>query len=381
MIRRLAVPGLLAAVCVAAAACGSSPSGSSPSGSTSSPAATGGLEPTAKVATTSVTLDGAGANSIEPFFEQVFYQYGKKDPSVTVNYSPAGSSVGVKDVEQDTVAFGDSEIPMTSTQLAAATGGTVLQVPVDLGGVAISYDVPGAPRSLKLDGPTLAGIFDGQITNWDAPQIARVTGDRTLPDLPIVPVHRSDSSGPGWDLDQYLIDTAPSWVQAIGTSTPSTTWPLASVGVGEDLNTGVSTYIQQTSGAIGFVSYGYALQSGFADAALENKAGDFVAPSGTSIAAAGSQAKDLSSTDFDIVDEPGAGTYPLANFSWTLVYQKQADAATGVALGELLDYVVTTGQDSATELGYSPLPANVQKLAIGTLEKLQGPTGTPLFRS
>ena len=110
-----------------------------------------------------------------------------------MNYSPAGSSVGVTDIQQGTVNFGDTEIPMSAKDLAKAKG-TVLQIPVDLGGVAISYNVAGAPKGLKLDGPTLARIFDGTITNWDSPVIAAVTGDKRLPNLAIVPVHRADSS-------------------------------------------------------------------------------------------------------------------------------------------------------------------------------------------
>ncbi len=237
-------------------------------------------------ASSTLTLDGAGANSIEPFFSKVFYDYQQAHPKVTINYSPAGSSVGVSDIQQDTVAFGDSEIPMAAKDLAKAKG-TVLQVPVDLGGVAISYNLPGVKSGLKLTGPTLAGIFEGLITNWDSPQIASVTGDDNLPNLPIVPVHRADSSGPGWDLDEYLIQNSSNWVAKIGTSTPSKTWPLPKVGVGEQLNSGVASYISQTAGAIGFVEYGYALEANFTNAALINKSGDFVAPTQASIALAG----------------------------------------------------------------------------------------------
>jgi phosphate transport system substrate-binding protein len=149
----------------------------------------------------SITLDGAGANSIEPFFSAVFYNYHKQYPNVTINYSPAGSSVGISDIQQNTVAFGDTEVPMAAKDLAKAKG-TVLQVPVDLGGVAISYNVPGAPKGLRLDGSTLAAIFEGVFTNWDSPALAQATGVSNLPNLPIVPVHRADSSGPGWDLDE-----------------------------------------------------------------------------------------------------------------------------------------------------------------------------------
>jgi phosphate transport system substrate-binding protein len=319
----------------------------------------------------SITLDGAGANSIDPFFQAVFYNYHQKYSNVTVNYSPAGSSVGISDIQQNTVAFGDSEVPMASKDLALAKG-TVLQIPVDLGGVAISYDVPGAPKGLKLDASALAAIFEGVITNWDSPALASVTGVNNLPNLPIVPVHRADSSGPGWDLDDYLIQNSSSWVSKIGTSLPSKSWPLPKVGVGGQLNSGVASFIAQRPGAIGFVEYGYALQAGFANAAIRNKAGDFVTPSATSIEQSGLRsASTLSATNFNIVNEPGSGSYPLANFSWTLLYQKQSNANTAVNLQRLFTYVITTGQLQAAKLGYAPLPSSVVALSKATLAKVE----------
>ena len=379
------VAGLAAATATAVlAGCGSS--GSKASSPTTAPVASsdaaarlGAAYDT--VTASSVTLNGAGANSIDPFFEKVFYDYHQANPKTTVNYSPAGSSVGAKDIEADTVDFGDSEIPLASTDLAKATAGPILQIPVDLGGVAVSYNLPGVASGLKLDGPTLAAIFDGTITKWNDPRIASVSGNRHLPGLAIVAVHRADSSGPGWDLDAYLLKTSPEWAAKVGTAKPSKTWPLAQVGLGQQLNTGVANYIHQTPGAIGFVEYGYALKAGFANVAVENQAGAFVAPSLGSIGAAGSQAGGLSASNFSIIDEPGTASYPLANFSWTLVYQKQADQAKGQALGKLIDYVITTGQKQAPALGYAPLPSNVVSLAEQTLAQLETSTGSALFGS
>jgi phosphate transport system substrate-binding protein len=322
------------------------------------------------VASGAVTLNGAGANSIDPLFEQVFYDYHRSHPSVTVNYQPAGSSVGVSDIQQRTVDFGDSEIPMSYKDLAKAHG-TVLQLPVDLGGIAVSYNVPGAPKGLKLNGAVLAGIFTGTITNWASPAIAKVSGVNNLPNLRIVPVHRADSSGPGWDLDEYLIKTSPAWFFKVGTSQPSKSWPMASIGVGEQLNSGVASYIAQTPGAIGYVEYGYALKAGFTNAALQNAAGRFVAPSESSIAAAGAHADKLAWNHFDIIFQPGNGTYPLANFSWTLIYRDQSSAAKAAALRALFTYVVTTGQRAAGTLGYAPLPANAVALAKTALSQLR----------
>jgi phosphate transport system substrate-binding protein len=199
-----------------------------------------------------------------------------------------------------------------------------------------------------------------------------------LPNLAIVPVHRADSSGPGWDLDDYLIKTAPAWAAKVGTK-PSKTWPLPKVGVGEQLNSGVATYISQTHGAIGFVEYGYALEAKFTNAALKNDAKAFVGPSLYSIGLAGSHASGLSATKFSIIDEPGAGSYPLANFSWTLLYKKNSNEAKGIAVGKLFDWVVTTGQKYSSSLGYAPLPADVVALSTSTLLQLQTPQGRPLF--
>jgi phosphate transport system substrate-binding protein len=359
-----------------AAACSSS----SHASSTGSAPVVNQLSPEYDTATaTSVTLDGAGANSIQPFFSRVFYDYHHKNPKTTVNYSPAGSSVGITDIEQQTVSFGDTEVPMSTSDQAKAKGGQILQIPVDLGGVAVSYNLPGVSSGLKLDGPTLAGIFDGSITKWNDPKIAAVSGLSNLPNIPIVAVHRADSSGPGWDLDDYLIKTSPDWVAKIGTAKPSKTWPEAKVGIGQQLNTGVATYVYQTPGAIGYVEYGYALEAGFTNAALLNHSGAFVAPSVSTIAADAAQATAVSSSNFSIINEPGADSYPLANYSWTLLYEKQTDQNQGLALGKLIDYVITTGQADATALGYAPLPSSAQQLAATTLGQLESGTGTPLF--
>lgn len=366
----LAIAGLIAA------GCSSSPSASTTT--TTGPTSTGPgglLGGSADTSTPAASLTGVGASSAQPFLTAVFYDYSRSNHNVTVNYSPAGSGVGITDIEANTVDFGQSEIPMTAADQAKASGGPVLQVPVDLGGVAIAYNVPGAPKNLHLTGAQLAQIYLGTITDWH--QI-----DSSIPSgTTVVPVHRSDTSGPGYDLDQYLIDTSPTWVSAIGTATPSETWPKSSVGVGEDLNSGVANYIKQTPGSIGFIEYSYALQNGFTSAELLNKSGSYVAPSIASIAAAGAHATNLSATDFNIVEEPGSDTYPLANFSWTILYQRQSVTDTGIALGKLFDWVSSTGQRYATSLGYAPLPANVQALTHSTLLDLETSAGTSLFSS
>jgi phosphate transport system substrate-binding protein len=374
--RRIPVLVAAAAVAVLAAACSSSPS----STTTSAPPATAGssspggtLGGAANTTTAAASLTGAGASSAQPFFTRAFYDYNRSNHKVTIDYSPTGSAVGISDIQANTVSFGQSEIPMSAADQAKATAGPILQVPVDLGGVAVSYNVAGAPKNMHMTGNQIAGIYLGTITDWH--QI-----DSSIPaGTTIVPVHRADSSGPGYDLDQYLIDTSPTWVAAIGTTTASKTWPKANVGIGQQLNSGVATYVKQTPGAVGYVEYSYALQNGFTNASLLNKAGSYVSPSITTIGAAGLHASNLSAANFNIVNEPGATTYPLANFSWSLLYQRQSVTNTGIALGKVLDWLASTGQRNAAPLGYAPLPANVRALTHTTLLELQDSAGTALF--
>jgi phosphate transport system substrate-binding protein len=350
---------------------------------TAAPAATpGGSLSANPTSSPAATLTGIGASSIQPFYGKVLYEYNQLNHGVSVNFTGSGSGPGVTAIQQNTANFGQSEVPMTAAQLAASKG-PVLQVPVDLGGVSVSYHVSGV-SGLKLNGPVLAQIYLRQITNWNDPAIAALNSGVNLPNENIVPVFRSDTSGPGYDLDQYLIDTSPTWTAAIGTTAPSTTWPTAGRAngdSGEDLNAGVASYIQETEGAIGYVEYSYALEANFSNAALLNKSGSYVTPSVSSIAAAGATATGLSSTNFNIVYSAGGTSYPLANFSWALIYQKQATTNIGIVLGKLFQWVTTSGQSYSSGLGYAPLPSTAVSLAHSTLLGLQTATGSPIFTS
>jgi phosphate transport system substrate-binding protein len=365
-----AVTVLLAAG-LSAAALGWAPAGASVR------AAAGGSLSAKTTSTPAETLTGVGSSSVSLLYNKVFYDYSALNKNVSVNYSPSGSGPGVTAIEQNTASFGQSEIPMTVAQLAASKG-AVLQVPTDLGGIAISYNEPCISKSspLHLNGAELTKIYLRQITNWHQLASSCPTSAN------IVPVFRSDTSGPGYDLDQYLIDTSPAWVKATGVSVASTTWPnagRASGDSGEQLNSGVATYIQQTQGSIGYVEYAHALAAKFTNAALLNKSGAYVAPTVTTIRAAGAASAGLSATKFNIVNGPGHTTYPLANFSWALIYQKQPSTDLGIVLGKLFQWVTTTGQKSSAALGYAPLPANAVALTHSTLLGLETASGQAIF--
>jgi phosphate transport system substrate-binding protein len=360
------VAGLALALGTASVAGAAAPGGSLSANLTKTPAA---------------ALTAVGASSAQPFYGRVLYQYSKVNKKVSVTYAPSGSGPGVVAVEQNTATFGQSEIPMTAAQQALAKG-PVLQVPVDLGGVAISYHVSGVKTALKLSGPVLAQIYLRQITTWNAPAIAALNPKVKLPNENIIPVFRADTSGPGYDLDQYLIDTDPAWATGAG-GKASTTWPTegrATGDSGEQLNSGVATYIEQTEGAIGYIEYAYSAQSKFTNAALLTKSKTYVAPTVTTIANAAMQAKDVSAANFNLVWGPGAQTYPLANFSWAIMYQQQSNTNTGIILGKLFTWISTVGQSYSKALGYAPLPKVIVTLDHTTLLQLETASGQKIFK-
>ena len=156
------------------------------------------------------TLTGAGSTYVAPFFALAFARYHQQHPAVTVNYSAVGSSAGIAAISAQQVDFGASDVPMNATELAAAKGGPVTQVPDALGaeGVAYNLDLPAGAR-LRLTGPVLAAIFLGQITHWDDPAITALNPGITLPSASITVVHRSDGSGTTYIFSNYLSSVDP----------------------------------------------------------------------------------------------------------------------------------------------------------------------------
>jgi phosphate transport system substrate-binding protein len=318
------------------------------------------------------SLTGAGSTFDQPFFTKAFYVYNQKDSGVTVNYASIGSGGGIQQFQANTVNFGASDVPMSPLDISKATGGQVLQVPVDLGGEAISYNLPGVATGLKLTPKVLADIFLGTIKNWNDSAIKSLNPGFKLPAKPIQTVYRSDGSGTTYIFTNYLSTVSAAWSSGPGTG-KSVSWP---VGVGQKGNEGVAGFISTTPYTIGYVELAYAIQNRFTYAKIENAAGQFVSPSLTSVAADAAQKPDITSVDFSIVNEPGAASYPISGYSWALIYQLQKNATTGTTLVDVLDWLTHAGQSQATSLDYVPLPANIEQLARTTLLQVTGPDGT-----
>jgi len=318
---------------------------------------------TGSLALADTQIVGAGSTFDNPFFSRAFFQYKNDHPDVTVNYQSIGSGGGIQQFTSRTVDFGASDVPLNPTELKAArdANGAVVEFPVTLGGVAIAYNVSGGPAHLHLSSTVLANIFLGKITVWNDPAIASLNPGTNIPNLPIIVVHRADSSGTTYIFTDYLSRISSQWKSQIGTS-KSVSWP-ASSSIGMKGNEGVAGQIQNTPGSIGYIELAYALENDIPYAALQNKDGKFVVPTLDSVRAAAAQKPTVSPDDFSIVDQPGAESYPICGYSWVMLWRNQADPDRGKQLVDLFKWVVSSGQAYAVNVKYVALPDNVQAMA------------------
>jgi phosphate transport system substrate-binding protein len=325
----------------------------------------------AAVAAADTQLTGAGSSFDFPFFSRAFYEYGKAHGDVQVNYQSIGSGGGIQQFTAKTVDFGASDVPLTATEMKAAqaSNGDVVQVPVALGGVVVAYNVPGSNGHLKLDQTTLANIFLGKITNWNDPTIAKLNPGANLPSLSIVVAHRADGSGTTYIFTDYLSKISPEWKTKIGTS-KVVNWPAAS-SVGAKGNEGLAGQVRNTPGAIGYLELAYALDNDISYAALRNSAGQFVVPTVDTVRNAAAQKPNVSPSDFSIVDQGGADSYPIAGYSWVMLWKNQPNAAKGKQLVSLFRWIVTDAQALATKIRYVNLPSNVQGEADKALSSIR----------
>jgi phosphate transport system substrate-binding protein len=313
-------------------------------------------------------INGAGATFPAPIYSKWFSEYAKLKPAVQINYQPLGSGAGIRQLTNQTVFFGATDGPMTTDQLQGAPG-KILHLPTVLGAVVPVYAVPGVSAELKFTGPLIADIFMGKVVKWNDPAIARINAGVKLPDLDITVVHRSDGSGTSYIFADYLAKVSPEWKKTVGVST-SVKWP---VGLGGKGSEGVTAQVKQTPGSIGYVELVYALQNKVPFGSLQNANGEFVKASIPSVTAAAAAAVKQMPADFrvSITNAPGAGVYPMASFTWMLLYENPKDKAQSKAMVEFMKWALTDGQKLATALGYAPLPAEVVKLELAALNTIK----------
>jgi phosphate transport system substrate-binding protein len=312
-------------------------------------------------------INGAGSSFDYPAFTKWFEAYGQVDPAVHFNYQSVGSGAGQQQLLKETVDFGASDAPMSNENMAKASG-KILHIPIVAGGVALTYNIPGSPK-LKLDSDVIAQIYLGNITKWNDAKIAAMNAGVALPDLPIVPVHRSDGSGTSFIFTDYLSAVNPAWADTVGKGT-SVKWP-AGIGLGAKGSEGVAGQVKQLPGAIGYVELAYADKNQMPYADVKNAAGNFISPAPASVSAALGAATIPEDFRFSFVNAPGDQAYPIAGASWVLVYQKSKNTDNGKKLVAFLKWAVTDGQKLSPSLDYAPLPESVQTRELALINTIQ----------
>ncbi len=311
----------------------------------------------------SLLINGAGATFPFPLYSKWFSEYNKLLPHLKFNYQSIGSGGGIKQITEKTVDFGASDAPLSDEELAKAPG--LLNLPTVLGAVVVAYNLPGVP-ALNLSGSSLAGIYLGTITKWNDPALAKDNPGVKLPDTAIAVAARSDGSGTNYVFTDYLAKVSPAFKSKVGVG-KSVKWP---VGMGGKGNEGVTGLVKATPGAIGYLELAYAVQNQLLVASIQNAEGAFIKPTiaATSAAAVGVQMPD----DFrvSITNAPGKTAYPIASFTYLLVYKDQPSKEKGPAIIGFLKWAVTEGEKFAEPLYYAPLPSAVQTKVLAKIATL-----------
>ncbi len=320
----------------------------------------------------SIIINGAGATFPYPLYSKWFYDYAFVDTSAKFNYQSIGSGGGIKQITEKTVDFGASDAILTDDQFKAAPG--IQMFPTVAGAETMvvnlkddAGNVITAP--IKFPYTSIADIYLGKITKWNDPVLTAANPDVKLPAKDIIVVHRSDGSGTTYIFTDYLSNVSAEWKDKVGKAT-SVKWP---VGLGGKGNEGVYGTVAQNDGAIGYVELAYALQNKATLNPLQNKAGEYVVASIESTQAAmadfGTALGDKLA--ISIVDGPGKGSYPIAGYTYILMYMDQQDCTKARKLVNFFEWAFSPdGDKDATALSYVTLPPVVKDQVNAKLEQI-----------
>jgi phosphate transport system substrate-binding protein len=324
---------------------------------------------------TTSSLIGSGSTFDYPLFSKMFSEYLTVPCGIAVTYHSVGSGTGINDLIQQRTDFAASDSPLTDDQLTSSKSGNVLHIPITLGVIAMTYNLPEVTGHVKLTGPLIAEIYLGHITYWDDPALTATNTGLTLPHRRITVVHRTDGSGTTSIFTHYLASVSPTWQAEVGAGI-MVTWPVE--GEGRSGNAATANVVKQTLGAISYNELTYIVANFLPYALIENAAGRYLEPSLDGAIAATNVPNIPDDLRFYIVNSQDKDAYPISGFSWVLAYQDQPDAQKGQALARLFWWMIHDGQEYATALIYARLPDNVVKREEAQIKQMRcGPNHTP----
>jgi phosphate transport system substrate-binding protein len=326
--------------------------------------------------TKAAEINGAGATFPYPVYAKWAEAY-KAKTDVSMNYQSIGSGGGIKQITAKTVDFGASDMPLKPAELEKRG---LAQWPMIMGGVVPVVNLPDvAPGALRLDGPTLANIYLGNIDKWDDPAIKQLNPDAKLPSMAIAPIYRSDGSGTTFIFTNYLTKVSPDFEDKVG-SNAAVEWPT---GVGGKGNEGVAALSARTAGAIGYVEYAFALQNKLTYVRLVNKEGATVMPDGKSFQAAAANADWQKAPGFYLLltDQAGKDSWPISGASFILMHKEQDKPDVAKEVLDFFDWSYRNGQQLAEALAYVPVPESVVKLVEASWSSIKDPNGMPVWQA
>jgi len=352
---------LAAVLIVMVAACG---------GGTSGPVVIPTQTPAAP-GSSSMLINGAGATFPYPLYSRWFYEYASINPSVKFNYQSIGSGGGIQQIKAKTVDFAGSDAILSDADYQAVAPARLQMFPSVAGAVVPTYNVKElqGKDALILDGQTLANIFLGKITKWNDPALTALNPNLTLPAKDIIVVHRSDGSGTTFIFTDFLATVSNEWKDKVGKNT-SVNWP---VGLGGKGNEGVAGTVSQNDGSIGYVELAYAKQNKLPYAKMRNTAGAVVAATAQTIQNAMTDfaGKMPDTLALSIVNAPGESSWPIAGYTYIILYMDQQDCARGKAIINFMKWALSdAGARFAAELDYVPLPAAVRTSVLAKLDQV-----------
>jgi phosphate transport system substrate-binding protein len=370
-IRLACTAAALIPVAVIAAACSSSsttPPKPKASATTTAPSLS------AVPATTAESLSETGSSLLYPLAGAWASAYSGQYPQVKLSTASTGSGTGITDASTGTVNIGASDAYLSSSETTAMP--SLLNVAMAISAQQINFNVPGV-TSLKLDGTVLAQIYTGKITSWNASQIAALNPGVTLPNLPIVTLHRADSSGDTFLFTSYLNDQDPAdWGDSLVNTTVS--WPSVPGALAETGNSGMVSGCAATKGCIAYIGISYLSKTQAASlgqAQLKNGSGNYEAPSATTISAeAASFATSTPANEtISLIDGKSAKTgYPIVNYEYFIVNSTQSNATVAQDMKAFMYWAVTTGQGATylNAVNFQPLPSSILTLTETQIAKI-----------
>src|SRR2546423_168463 len=309
-------------------------------------------------APTSIVLVTTGSSLPEPLYAAWGDEYHKQHPGVQLRYLPEGTAESSRKILAGVGDIGGGDAPNPEKELKSAAA-PVLELPSVLIGMVIVYNLPGATEELRLTGPMLADIFLGKIKLWNDPAIAKLNPALKLPAKPIQVIHRTDGKGSNYIFSDYLCKVSPEFLAKLGRG-ESPKWP---VGISAGRSLDMSDKVRGTPWSIGYTELNLAQRDSLRVARIRNAAGEFVAPTVESIAAAASESKLKSDFRVSLTNGPGRASYPISSVTWLYVPAKAKDAERGRAVGEFLEWIYKPQRRG-------PSPAHPSAISKDVLEKV-----------